>query len=200
MTDMVLISTATSPFGRKVKIAARAHGLHDRLTIRAGDPWTEGDILRSANPLGKMPALITNDGRAIYDSGVILEYFDSLLDARRLFPTERFETRIFHALGSGLIDAGILITYERNRRPKEYAYEPWIAHQTGKLERGLASLCNHAPDPRVADAGAIAVACALGYFDWRKQIDWRARYPALVDWLDAFRAATPAFDATAAEH
>lgn len=200
MSEMVLISTATSPFGRKVKIAARAHGLYDRLVIKAGDPWTEGDVVRGANPLGKMPAIVTPDGQAIYDSGVILEYFDTLLPTRTLFPAGRFETRIFHALGNGLIDAGLLIQYERHRRPKEYSYEPWIAHQTGKLERGLASLCEHAPDPRVADAGAIAVACALGYFDWRKQIDWRARFPALVDWLDAFSEATPAFDATRAEH
>lgn len=200
MKDMVLISTATSPFGRKVKIAAMAHGLFDRLDVRAGDPWTQGNILRSANPLGKMPALMTSDGRAIYDSGVILEHFDVLLGERKLFPGERFETRIFHALGSGLIDAGLLITYERNRRPKEYAYEPWIEHQTGKLRRGLESLSSHAPDPRSADAGAIAVACALGYFDWRKQIDWRAQFPALVDWLNAFREATPAFDATLSEH
>jgi glutathione S-transferase len=197
---MVLISTATSPFGRKVKIAALAHGLHERMTVQNGDPWTEGNILREKNPLGKMPALITKDGQAIYDSGVILEYFDSLLGVRKLFPAERFETRIFHALGSGLIEAGLLITYERNRRPKEYAYEPWMERQTGKLERGLASLCANAPDPTIPDAGAIAVACALGYFDWRKQIDWRARYPVLVDWLNAFREATPAFDATKSEH
>ena len=149
MKDLTLISTATSPFGRKVKIAALAHGLHHRLTIQTGDPWTDGNILRSTNPLGKMPTLVTSDGRAIYDSGVILEYFDTLLEARKLFPAERFEARIFHALGSGLIEAGLLITYERNRRPKEYAYEPWIAHQTGKLERGLTSLCEQAPDPRV---------------------------------------------------
>jgi glutathione S-transferase len=64
----------------------------------------------------------------------------------------------------------------------------------------MQSLSVRAPDPRAADAGAIAVACALGYFDWRKQIDWRPQYPALVDWLEAFREATPAFDATGSEH
>jgi glutathione S-transferase len=52
----------------------------------------------------------------------------------------------------------------------------------------------------VADAGSISLACALGYFDWRKQIDWRKDYPALIDWLEHFRAAFPAFDETKAEH
>jgi glutathione S-transferase len=196
---MLLISTATSPFGRKVKLAARIHGLSDRIRIEKGNPWSEGDILHGANPLGKMPALITPEGVAIYDSGVILEYFDTLLDCPRLFPVERrIETRIFHALGNGLIEAGILITYERQRRPAEFCYEPWIDHQRRKLERGLASVTERVPDPKIADAGAITLACALGYFDWRKQIDWRNEFSALVGWLDAFRSAFPPFDETAA--
>jgi len=196
---MILISTPSSPFGRKAKLAARIHGLNDRMRIERGDPWTEGNILHRANPLGKMPALITPDGGAIYDSGVILEYFDTLLDRPRLFPVEhQIETRIFHALGNGLIEAGVLIAYERMRRPSEFCYEPWINHQRRKLERGLASLTERAPDPKTADAGAITLACALGYFDWRKQIDWRNEFSALVSWLDAFRAGFPAFDETAA--
>jgi len=197
---MILLSTTTSPFGRKVKIAALAHGLSDRITIQKGDPWSEDDILLRTNPLGKMPALILDDGKAIYDSGVILDYLDTLLDRPRIFPAERrLQTQVFHALGSGLIDAALLMTYERMRRPAEFTYEPWIAHLRQKLERGLTSLVANGPDPRVADAGSIALACALGYFDWRKPIDWRNDYPALVDWLDAFREAVPAFDATKAE-
>ncbi len=199
---MILLSTPTSPFGRKVKIAASVLGLKDRIEIQKADPWTEG-VLREKNPLGKMPALLTDDGRTIYDSGVILQYFDLLLDAPRLFPADpqkRIETATCHALGDGLMEAGILIAYEKLRRPAEFCYEPWIEHQRGKLSRGLASLVRQAPDPRVADAGTIAIACALGYFDWRKQIDWRADFPSLIDWLEQFSAATPAFAATKAEH
>jgi glutathione S-transferase len=195
---MILLSTPSSPFGRKVKMAARIHGLFDRIRIEKADPWAEGDVLHGANPLGKMPALITPDGAAIYDSSVILEYFDTLLDRPHLFPVERnIETRVFHALANGMIEAGILIAYERLRRPAEFCYQPWIDHQRRKLARGLASLTERAPDPKTADAAAITLACALGYFDWRKQIDWRQEFPALVAWLDAFRAAFPAFDETA---
>ena len=198
---MLLMSTPTSPFGRKVKIAALAHGLMPRLRVETGDPWTDDTPLRSVNPLGKMPALIRPDGKAIYDSGVILEYLDTLLDAPRLFPVERrLDTQVHHALGDGIIEAGLLITYERMRRPAEYTYAPWIDHQRGKIERALASLLHDAPDPGIVDAGSITIACALGYLDWRKQVDWRAACPALVDWLDTFRDAAPAFDATKAEH
>jgi glutathione S-transferase len=171
------------------------------MRVEKGDPWTHGDIVRDKNPLGKMPVLMTDEGLALYDSGVILDYLDTLLDTPRLFPTARLlETRLFHALGSGLIEAGLLMTYERLRRPAEFCYEPWIAHQHGKLERGLSSLAARAPAPQMVDAGSIALACALGYFDWRKQIDWRADFPSLVAWLDAFRTACPAFDATMADH
>jgi glutathione S-transferase len=198
---MILYSTPTSPFGRKVKIAAIALGLRERITVEMGDPWTGSGPLRSVNPIGKMPALLTPEGQAIYDSGVILEYLDTLLDEPRLFPVgRRIETLVTHALADGIIEAGLLITYERLRRPAEFTYGPWIDHQRGKIERGLASLVANAPDPAIVDAGSITIACALGYMDWRKQLDWRAEYPALVGWLDAFRAAAPGYDATKAEH
>jgi glutathione S-transferase len=198
---MLLISTPTSPFGRKVKIADLVYGLKPLIRVETGDPWIEDEQLRKANPLGKMPALVTPEGKAIYDSGVILEYLDTLLESPRLFPTERrIDTLVRHALADGIIEAGLLITYERMRRPAEFTYGPWIDHQRGKIERALTSVLGDAPDPTIADAGSITLACALGYLDWRKQLDWRAAYPAMVEWLDAFRAAFPAFDQTKAEH
>ena len=198
---MILYSTPTSPFGRKVKIAAFAHGLSECLRIEKADPWVANSDLRRINPLGKMPVLVTDDGRAIYDSGVILDYFDTLLDQPHLFPRDRnIETRTLHALCDGLIEAGLLITYEKQRRPDAFRYDPWIDHQLGKIERGLAVMVQSPPNPSVADAPSITLACALGYFDWRKQIDWRAQYPALIEWLNAFRASFPAFDKTKAEH
>jgi glutathione S-transferase len=198
---MLLYSTPTSPFGRKAKIAAFSHGLRDRIEIVKADPWSEGDVLRQVNPLGKMPALITEDGTAIYDSGVILDYFDHVLGEPRLFPTDRaLATRVTHALGSGLIEAALLITYERQRRPKEFTYEPWVEHQLGKLTRGLAKVDASPPDCREIDAGSISVACALGYLDWRQQFDWRTHFPQLVAWLDTFRLSCPAFDETKSAH
>ena len=153
---MILYSTPTSPFGRKVKIAARIHGVMDRLRIEAGDPWSEGSVLRSVNPLGKMPVLVGDDGFAIYDSGVILEFLDTLLDKPRLFPTDRsIETRVRHALGYGLIEAGLLITYERQRRPAEFCEAPWVEHQQGKILRGLKVIAQAPPDPQRAAAPAL---------------------------------------------
>ena len=198
---MILYSTPTSPFGRKVKIAALVHGLGAGMTVIKGDPWSAYDNLRVINPLGKRPVLVSAHGVAIYDSGVIFDYFDSLLDRPRLFPVEtNIETRTVHALCNGLIEAGLLITYEKQRRPEAYRFEPWIEHQLGKIMSGLAVVAQSPPDACSANAAPITLACALGYFDWRNPIDWRAEYPALIDWLAAFRDAFPAFDATKAEH
>ncbi len=198
---MILYSTPTSPFGRKVKVAAMAHGLMDRIRIEKADPWSADDMLRKVNPIGKMPVLVTDKGLAVYDSGVILDFLDTLLEQPRLFPRHNaIETRVLHALGNGLIEAGILITYERQRRPGEFCYEPWVSHQHGKISRGLGVVAQSPPNPGVVNAASITIACALGYFDWRKQIDWRQEFPALIPWLDVFRSGCPAFDATQAQH
>ena len=198
---MILYSTPTSPFGRKVKIAALVHGLSAGMTVVKGDPWSADDDLRRVNPLGKMPALVPHEGAAIYGSGVIFDYFDSLLDRPRLFPVAtNIETRTLHALCDGLIEAGLLITYEKQRRPDAFRYDPWIEHQSGKITRGLGVVAQSLPDACSANAASITLACALGYFDWRKQVDWRAQYPALIAWLDAFSASFGAFAATRAEH
>ena len=198
---MILYSTPTSPFGRKVKIAALVHGLNAGMTVVKADPWSADDDLRVINPLGKMPVLMPDNGAAIYDSGVILDYFDSLLDRPRLFPVEtNIETRTLHALCNGMIEAALLITYEKQRRPEGCRFDPWIEHQLGKIMRSLSVVAQAPPDACAGDAAAITLGCALGYFDWRKPINWRAEFPSLIEWLDAFRGAIPAFDETKAEH
>jgi glutathione S-transferase len=201
VSGMVLRTTATSPFGRKVEIGAHVLGLMDPIRIEVADPWSEADSLRGQNPLGKMPVLVLADGTAVYDSCVILEYLDGLSTAASLIPAdprERLAALTWQALGDGMIDAGLLMTYETKRRPSEFCYVPWVDHQRGKIERALHDLGRRAPDPARPTVGSIAIACALGYLDWRKQVDWRVTDPGLVGWLDEFAAHVPAFEATMA--
>ena len=198
---MLLRATLTSPFGRKVRLAALRLGLQDRIKVVDADPLNPQDALRTDNPLGKIPALILDKGEAVYDSRVILEYLDHLAGGGKIIPADfdkRIRTLTMQALGDGIMDAGILIVYEGRHRPAEIHHQPWLDYQRGKVERGLAALAANPPDPKAFDAGTIAVACALGYIDWRKQTDWRNACPALVEWFDAFRANVPEFDATAA--
>lgn len=195
---MLLRSSPTSPFVRKVRIAASVLGLSDRIEIIPADTSDPADALRTQNPLGKIPALILEDGRVIYDSRVILEYLDHLVGGNRLIPSgpERFDVLTWAALADGMIDAAVLQFYETRWREEEAHSARWLDHQNGKIDRGLATFEVAPPNPKRVDVATIALACALGYLDLRFAGNWRKAWPRLVTWLDTFAAHVPAFEET----
>ena len=204
MTDnpsWVLRSTLTSPFGRKVRMAMLVLGLDKRITPVPANTLNEADTLRQQNPLGKMPCLLLDDGTALYDSRVIIEFLQEQAGTERLLPKggiDRYKTLTRAVLADGTCDAALLMVYEgRFRDPGTYS-ERWLAHQRGKVMRGLAAFEREPPDPARTDIVAIGLSCTLGYLDWRKPVDWRGVCPRLADWLAAFAAAEPAFNATKA--
>jgi glutathione S-transferase len=198
---MILRSSAASPFVRKVRIALGVLGLENRADVRDADLNDPADSLRRQNPLGKIPALVTDDGDVLYDSRVILEYLDHLAGGGRILPREpaaRFAALTLQALCDGALDASVLIVYEGRYRPAEMRVQSWIDRQSGKVERALAAL--EAAPPALSatpHVGHIALACLLGYRDLRFDATWRAACPRLHAWHDAFAAAVPAFAATA---
>lgn len=197
----VLRSTLTSPFGRKVRMALEVLGLADRVTMVPANPLDENDTLRQQNPLGKMPCLVCPDGSTVYDSGVIIEYLQELSGGKRLLPVRgsaRYKALTRARLADGIMDASILVVYDSRFRPGEAPSEKWLAHQRGKINRGLAAFEAELPDPGKTNVVSIGLACALGYLDWRKQVDWRAGYPGLVSWLQRFSEHEPAFERTRA--
>lgn len=197
---MLLRATPMSPFGRKVRMAISRLGLWDRIEMVKADPLDPDDVLRRDNPLGKIPVLITDDGTAVYDSRVILEYLDHIAGGGRLIPATwpaRVETLTLQAMADGVMDACILIVYEARHRPEALHHKPWLDYQRGKVVRGLTAFAKQPADPARFDVGTITAACMLGYLDLRKQVDWRPEFPSLVGWLDQFRAKHPEFDATA---
>jgi glutathione S-transferase len=195
---MLLRSSSASPFARKVRIAAITLGLSDRIEIVPADTSDPADSLRAQNPLGKIPTLVLEDGRALYDSAVILEYLDFLAGGGEIIPAgpERFDALTRAALADGVADAAILKVYEQRWREDGARSARWLDHQSGKIARGLAALDADPPRAGVADVAAISLACALGYLDLRFDGAWRAERPRLVAWLDAFSASIPAFEAT----
>jgi glutathione S-transferase len=197
---VLLRATPMSPFGRKVRMAISRLGLWDRIEMVKADPLDPNDVLRRDNPLGKIPTLITDDDKAVYDSRVILEYLDHIAGGGRLIPTTwpaRVETLTLQAMADGVMDACILIVYEGRHRPEALHHPPWLDYQRGKVVRGLTAFAKQPADPARFDVGTITAACMLGYLDLRKQVDWRPEFPTLVGWLDQFRAKHPEFDATA---
>jgi len=200
--NFILRSTVTSPFGRKVRMAIEALGLTGRVTLMPADPLDENDTLRQQNPLGKMPCLVLPDGSTIYDSSIIIEFLQDAAGTDRLLPLRgpaRFKALTQARLADGIMDASILIVYEKRFRPESPPSARWLDHQRGKITRGLAAFQVALPDPNKTDVASIGLSCALGYLDWRKQVDWRPAYPGLVAWLERFSAHEPAFERTRAK-
>jgi glutathione S-transferase len=198
----VLRSSPPSPFGRKVKIAAAVLGLKDRISVEMTDTTDPADSIRAQNPLGKIPALVLDDGKVLFDSRVVLEYLDHMAGGDRIIPAgaARFDALRLAALADGIMDAAILQVYEVRFRPEEKRHAEWLAYQAEKVTRALAALeADTPPLPgagTVPDVGQIGLACALGYLDLRFDGAWRAGHPKLVAWLDGFEAAVPSFAET----
>ncbi|HWC94019.1 MAG TPA: glutathione S-transferase family protein [Pseudolabrys sp.] len=197
---MILRSSPASPFARKVRIAMSLLGLADQIEIRDTDLNSADDPIRTQNPLGKVPALILEDGTAYYDSRVILDYLDHLAGGGRILPREpqpRFAALRLQALCDGILEASLLVVYEGRYRPPEMKVQSWLDRQAEKVTRGLAVL-EAAPPPIATPptVGQIALACVLGYRDLRFGGDWRNDHPRLLAWHDKFAAQVPAFAAT----
>ena len=187
---MKLLYSPASPFARKVIACAITRGLDGQIERVSVDAGASPEDLVVANPLGKIPTLVTDDGVAIYDSRVICEYLDSLGDAVALFPPAggaRWRALKFQAMGDGIMDAAVLRRGE-TMRPTEPARDRNMERQHDKIARTLAALERDLPH-RALDIGTIAVACALGYLDLRfAQEPWRPAQPQLAAWLDATEA------------
>jgi len=196
-----LRSSPTSPFVRKIRIAASVLGLERDIELDPADTMNASDSGRQQNPLGKIPALVLEDGTVLFDSRVILDYLDHRAGGGRIVPRDagaRFAALRLQALADGVMDASVLLVYEGRFRPAERHEPRWLDHQSGKVARTLAALEAAPPEQSAPpDVGQIAFACALGYRDFRFEGTWRRDHPRLVAWLDRFAAPVPAFAATA---
>jgi glutathione S-transferase len=199
---MKLYFNSASPFVRKVRVVARETGLDSKIEEipTAVSPIQPNADLARANPLTKIPALVADDGTTLFDSPVICEYLDSLHAGRKLFPAggpARWSALRLQATGDGVLDAGILCRYEDVIRPKEFQWTGWTDGQKAKWHAGLDLLEREAStlggEPTI---GSIAVACALGWLDFRYGADnWRSTRPQLARWFEQF-SARPSMQAT----
>ena len=198
---MKLVASLTSPYARKIRVALAEKSLPFELEVDI--PWLADTRVPSYNPLGKVPALVADDGELWFDSPVIAEYLDTLAGPL-LLPADRvaaLPVRQAEALADGITDAAVAAFLE-GMRPAERQDPAAIERQLGKISRGLTAL-----EARVAQrkgcAGEaltiadIAIGCTLGYLDFRfAHLGWRAAHPQLAAWA-AGLLARPSFTATA---
>lgn len=183
---MRLFGTPGSPYVRKVRIVLAEKGIPYEYVIER--PSAPGSRIPSLNPLGKIPVLIRDDGRALYDSPVIVEYLDAVGPGHRLVPEaldDRIEVRRWEALGDGIAEATVAINHEY-REPKERQRDAaWFEKHRLKIVRGLETMARDLGEREFCcgsrfSLADIAAGYALGYLDFAlPEIEWRAVHPNL---------------------
>ena len=192
---MTLHWSPRSPYVRKVMIALHEMGLQDRVKIVrtvAGGTTPHWELMK-VNPVGKIPTLELEDGTAIYDSPVIIEYLDTLHDGPKLYPTawpERLTALRRHALGQGMLDNALPLLGE-GFRPAEKQSEPHKELWRAKLRACVDALEAEADDLAASPftVGHLTIGVALGYLDFRfDSMQWRNGHPQLAAWHAMFNA------------
>ena len=190
---MKLHWSSRSPYVRKVMICAYELGLADSIerihsVVSMSNPNAE--VMRE-NPLGKIPTLILDDGRILYDSVVICEYLDSLHAGPALFPAGgegRWTALRRHALGNGMLDT-LLLWRSELAKPGARQTPAWLATFALKIRNALdvieADADNFARGP--CDIGHIGIGAALVYLDFRfADLGWRNGHPRSEAWMQEF--------------
>lgn len=191
---MKLLYSPTSPYSAKNRMAA--HYLGFSVEAIAVDTSNTPQILSANNPLGKIPVLLLEDGRAIFDSVVIMQFLDRE-SGGKLFPTDhqkRTEVEVFEALCDGALDSLLSIVYERRFRPAEFVYQPWIDKQWKKAVSSIDYIEEHLPEfDGQLNASHFALAALVSYLNLRFDGLWQEGHSKLVSWEQAFAETFPAY-------
>jgi len=188
---MKLIGSTTSPYVRKVRIVLAEKKLDYAFLLE--NVWASDTRIQESNPLGKVPCLLMEDGGAVFDSRVIVEYLDTLTPVGKLIPAlgrERAEVKCWEALADGVLDAAILVRLEKTLRPEAQQSAEWIERQMSKVNAGLKAMSAGLGETAFCSGNHmtladISVVCALDWLSFRfPDIDWRTDYPNLGKLFD----------------
>jgi glutathione S-transferase len=191
---MKLVTSLTSPYGRKVRVVLLEKKIPFHLQVE--NPWLPDSPVAALNPLGKVPVLVLEDGVSVFDSRVIVEYLDHVSPVAHLIPAEprsRMIVRGVEALADGVTDAAVALFLERKRPPEQQSSD-WLVLQEKALFRGLEALSEALGEKpwylgnsmTLAD---VAGGCTLGYLNLRfPEIDWRDAHPNLARLADKLAA------------
>jgi glutathione S-transferase len=182
-----------SPFTRMCLVTAHEVGLKDRVKLvpAAVRPAEANTVLTKLSPIGKIPVLETDHGHAIYDSRVIVEYLAHIAGEKDFIPDDgvkRFRILTLQSLAQSTSDAAVALRYEMVQRPEAMR---WPEYRSRLKTRVLESL-EHIEEEWMHDlqgvhAASVAVACTLGYIDFRHDaLNWRSTCPHLDEFAARF--------------
>ena len=187
---MKLYGSRTSPYVRKVSIVMIEKRIECEFV--EDNVWGADTKVTLYNPLTKVPVLVLDDGMALYDSRVIVEYLDGVTPVSRLIPDggrERALVKRWEALGDGITDAGITVFLERKREQGAQSKD-WITRQLGKVDFAIAAAAREMGDREYCyglslTLADISLACGLLWLEFRMpEILWRANHPNLKKWVE----------------
>ncbi len=186
---MKLYFANTSPYARKARMVILEKGLETQVETVFRNPFEDNADLKKANPLGKVPALITGNGTALFDSPVICAFLDSLSPEPRLIPEDETRWRVLtgEALADGILDAAFAIVMER-RRPEVQQSSMWLERWETAILRTVSAIeADISGFTGNLSLAQISLGAALGYLDFRlPDIDWRTGDPRVTAWFAEF--------------
>lgn len=191
---MKLISAPPSPWARKVRIVLIEKGVAFDLVDDM--PWFEGTTVPQFNPLEKLPVLIIDEGRSVYESRLIVEWLERRFPEPSMIPASDdsyLRVKTCEVIADGTLDA--ILLYQREKR-REHPDPDWRGRQFRKIVRGTAEAerllegRRYAVDDRfsLADAAFISLTGVLDFCrdqETLDEFDWRVVHPALAAWSDA---------------
>ena len=187
---MKLIGSYTSPFVRKISVILLEKDIPFEFVNEF--PYNDVNGVAQYNPLGKVPALVTDDGECWYDSQIIAQYLEQLGVAPNMLPAEpqaALKMRQLEALADGVMEAALALVREKTR-PAAQQSESELLRQREKVARGLDALESYASDgtlrPDEVNLATISAACAIAYLNFRRVAPgWCATRPKLVRLVDS---------------
>jgi len=185
---MKLFYSTNSPYARKCRVVVLEKNLASRVEFINLNPMENPAELLAINPLGTVPALVTDQGLHLCDSTVICEYLDSLSDENGLLPEPKLRECVlaFVAIADGIMDAAISCVLE-SRRPAEKIYPEWVSRKETAIMRAIAKFASIPMEHSPLSMGTINLAVALSYVSFRlPHLNWKSAHPSLAAWLDEF--------------
>ena len=182
---MKLLYTPRSPYARKVRVVAIEKGI--KLELISEDLVNKSTGLVKANPLGKIPTLILDNGQTIFDSPVICEYLDSSQPKPSLVPKDpqkRLAVLTLAAAADGLMDVTVAMFMEKVRHPKDFN-AAFIAANEATVKRSFVYFEERVEQLQELNIASIGLASAIGYLNFRMPQLWpQTDHPKLVRWYE----------------